>query len=74
MLDNTLDMMKHLRKKVLVEGVETQEQLDYLLPRNDCNYIQGYYFAKPMGEDELVDLFRAQHSRSCSPSPEAVSC
>lgn len=73
-LDNTLDMMKHLRKKVLVEGVETQEQLDYLLPRNDCNYIQGYYFAKPMEEDELVDLFRAQHSRSCSPSPDAVSC
>lgn len=73
-LDNTLDMMKHLQKRVLVEGVETQEQLDYLLPRNDCSYIQGYYFAKPMGEDELVDLFRAQHSRSCSPSPDAVSC
>ena len=73
-LDNTLEMMKRLRKKVLVEGVETQEQLDYLLPRNDCNYIQGYYFAKPMGEDELVDLFRTQHSRSCSPSPDAVSC
>ena len=73
-LDNTLDMMKHLQKRVLVEGVETQEQLDYLLSRNDCSYIQGYYFAKPMGEDELVDLFRAQHSRSCSPSPEAVSC
>ena len=73
-LDNTLDMMKHLQKRVLVEGVETQEQLDYLLSRNDCSYIQGYYFAKPMGEDELVDLFRAQHSRSCSPSPDAVSC
>lgn len=73
-LDNTLDMMKHLQKRVLVEGVETQEQLDYLLSRNDCSYIQGYYFAKPMGEDELVDLFRTQHSRSCSPSPEAVSC
>ena len=73
-LDNTLEMMKRLRKKVLVEGVETQEQLDYLLPRNDCNYIQGYYFAKPMSEEELVVLFRDQHSRSCSPSPDAASC
>lgn len=73
-LDNTLEMMKRLRKKVLVEGVETQEQLDYLLPRNDCNYIQGYYFAKPMSEEELVALFRDQHSRSCSPSPDAASC
>ncbi len=73
-LDNTLEMMKRLRKKVLVEGVETQEQLDYLLPRNDCSYIQGYYFAKPMSEEELVALFRDQHSRSCSPSPDAASC
>ena len=73
-LDNTLEMMKRLRKKVLVEGVETQEQLDYLLPRNDCNYIQGYYFAKPISEEELVALFRDQHSRSCSPSPNAASC
>ncbi len=73
-LDNTLEMMKRLRKKVLVEGVETQEQLDYLLSRNDCNYIQGYYFAKPMSEEELVALFRDQHSRSCSPSPDAASC
>lgn len=73
-LDNTLEMMKRLRKKVLVEGVETQEQLDYLLPRNDCNYIQGYYFAKPISEEELVALFRDQHSRSCSPSPDAASC
>ena len=73
-LDNTLEMMKRLRKKVLVEGVETQEQLDYLLPRNDCNYIQGYYFAKPMSEEELVALFRDQHSRSCSLSPDAASC
>ena len=73
-LDNTLEMMKRLRKKVLVEGVETQEQLDYLLPRNDCNYIQGYYFAKPISEEELVSLFRDQHSRSCSPSPDAASC
>ena len=73
-LDNTLEMMKRLRKKVLVEGVETQEQLDYLLPRNDCSYIQGYYFAKPISEEELVALFRDQHSRSCSPSPDAASC
>ena len=73
-LNHTLEMMERLNKKVLVEGVETQEQLDYLLERNDCNYIQGYYFAKPMSGNDLVALFRNQHSRSCSPSPDAVSC
>ena len=73
-LNHTLEMMERLNKKVLVEGVETQEQLDYLLERNDCNYIQGYYFAKLMSGNDLVALFRNQHSRSCSPSPDAVSC
>ena len=54
--------------------METQEQLDYLLARNDCNYIQGYYFARPMSGDEMLALFRDQHFRSCSPNPDTVSC
>lgn len=73
-LNNTLEMMGRLNKKVLVEGVETQEQLDYLLARDDCNYIQGYYFAKPLSPDELIALFQKQHSQSCSPDRNSVSC
>ncbi|MFC6669193.1 EAL domain-containing protein [Marinobacterium aestuariivivens] len=40
--------------KVLAEGVETDEQLQFLL-RNGCSTIQGYYFSKPLPPDELFD-------------------
>lgn len=46
-------MAKSLGMHTLAEGVETQEQLDFL--RNiGCEKIQGYYYGKPMPEDELI--------------------
>lgn len=41
-----------LRMKVVAEGVETQEQLDYLRV-NECDEIQGYYLSKPITADEM---------------------
>ena len=40
---------------VIVEGVETEEQCDYLR-QNGCTYIQGYLIAKPMCKDHVIDL------------------
>lgn len=40
---------------VVAEGVETQEQLDYLLEHN-CHKIQGYIFSKPVPEPEAEAL------------------
>lgn len=36
---------------VVAEGIETQEQLDCVVAKN-CSIIQGYYFCKPMVEDD----------------------
>lgn len=36
---------------VVAEGVETKEQLDYLV-QNKCDIIQGYYFGKPLPPEE----------------------
>lgn len=58
-LENTILMMKRLNKKVLVEGVETKEQADYLISRG-ADYIQGYYYARPMDAAHLENLFRKQ--------------
>ena len=44
--------------KVLCEGAETQAQTD-LLREIGCDYIQGYYFYKPMPEEEFVKLLDA---------------
>ena len=41
--------------KVVAEGVENMEQLEYLEDIG-CRYAQGYLFAMPMSEDEAVRL------------------
>ncbi|HJA93397.1 MAG TPA: EAL domain-containing protein [Candidatus Eisenbergiella merdipullorum] len=42
-------------KKVCVEGVERKEELDAVL-QTGCDYIQGFYFYKPMEMDELCKI------------------
>lgn len=58
-LDNTIHMMKSLNKRVLIEGVETWQQAEYLIARG-CDYIQGYYYARPMEAAQLESLLRSQ--------------
>ncbi len=41
--------------KVIAEGVETKEQLT-VLQSNACYLIQGYYYSKPVNEDEFIDF------------------
>ena len=47
-----------LKLKVIAEGVETIEQLDFLR-RNDCDELQGYYFSQPVDVDAFTELLRA---------------
>ena len=53
----SLDMM------VIAEGVEEKHQVDFL---NDLgyDYIQGYYFGRPMSQDQLREL--TDHGRKSS--------
>ncbi|MCF8032952.1 MAG: EAL domain-containing protein [Desulfarculaceae bacterium] len=43
---------------VIAEGVETPEQLDFLLSHG-CREVQGYYFSRPMPPREMVPLLRS---------------
>lgn len=43
--------------KVIAEGVETADQLAFLLEQ-DCDEIQGYYFSKPLTEEAMTALLR----------------
>ena len=52
MVDYILTMAKELKLTTIAEGVETKEQKDYLLEKG-CDIIQGYYYAKPMPEEEF---------------------
>lgn len=53
-----LNMGQNLKRKVVAEGVEDQEQLD-LLKAYGCDEIQGYFFSKPLPRDEATDFIRA---------------
>jgi len=43
--------------KVVAEGVETKEQLDFLRGKG-CDRIQGYYYMKPLPDEEIRSLLR----------------
>ncbi len=56
-------MGQNLRLKVLAEGVETLEQLQ-VLRRSGCDYIQGYYFSKPLPAAEMTRFLAGEHMGS----------
>ena len=47
-------MIHKLVLKTVVEGVETKEQFDAML-KIQTDYIQGYYFSKPLGVNDFVE-------------------
>jgi len=46
---------KSLGLKVIAEGVETRNELDFLR-RRDCDLIQGYFFSRALPSSEFEDL------------------
>lgn len=53
---------KTLKIHITAEGVETQEQVDFLR-EIACNQLQGFFFAKPLNEIDLAGYFLAQFTR-----------
>lgn len=55
-------MAQSLKLKVIAEGVETQQQLEFL-KKHDCRYVQGYLFSRPLPADELTQLLVMQQNK-----------
>jgi len=53
LVNASIAMAHGLGLKVVAEGVETEEQANSLKIMN-CDYVQGYYFSKPITPDELI--------------------
>ncbi len=47
-----------LRLEVIAEGVETKEQLDFLVDRG-CDAVQGFYFSRPIPTDQFTRLLES---------------
>ena len=62
-----VQMAKNLDLDTVAEGVERQDQLEFLRGIG-CNYIQGYLCARPMPADALDGLLRSGGTHNCSPA------
>ncbi|HLT13348.1 MAG TPA: bifunctional diguanylate cyclase/phosphodiesterase [Marinobacter sp.] len=59
-----ISLAHSLQMSVVAEGVETKGQLDFLR-QHHCDEIQGYYFARPMPWEDLVQFLTRQNQSAC---------
>jgi diguanylate cyclase (GGDEF)-like protein/PAS domain S-box-containing protein len=52
----------NLRMRVIAEGVETREQLEFLRAQG-CDEVQGHVICKAIRVEEITDVLRADHAR-----------
>jgi len=60
-VEATISLAHRLKMNVVAEGVEDQDTLDYLL-KNECDYVQGYLFSKPLAETEFDNWLKQYES------------
>ncbi|WP_170308260.1 EAL domain-containing protein [Parashewanella tropica] len=61
LVDAILSMANSLGMKIVAEGVETKEQLDFL-QQMGCSAIQGFYISRPLHVDKVLSFCEKQNS------------
>ena len=72
MIELIIDIADYLRVPVVAEGVETEEQLTALKALG-CDYVQGYYFSKPVPAPEFERFLVERGRESAEITPEVRS-
>lgn len=62
-LQNTVKMLKDMNMEIVVEGIETEKMVEQFTELN-CDYIQGYYYSKPIPEDDFVEFVKKAHEQA----------
>lgn len=58
-MDAAMHMIQGMELEIVAEGIETKEQYDTMRTL-DISYIQGYYFSKPIPEQEFLKFIKAK--------------
>lgn len=59
-IESTISMCHNIGLRTIAEGVETRVQLDFLR-KCGCDCIQGYYYARPMPEEDFREFLTQSH-------------
>lgn len=62
-LRHTVEMLKSLNKRIVVEGVETKNMAQLLIDMG-CDYLQGYYYQKPVPADKYLEFLKENQNFS----------
>lgn len=60
-MNAAIRMIHEMEMKIVAEGIETKEQFEFISQQN-IEFIQGYYFSKPMPEKEFL-CFLSEHNK-----------
>ncbi|MBQ8780090.1 MAG: EAL domain-containing protein [Oscillospiraceae bacterium] len=60
-LENVIVMLLSQNIRIVAEGVETQEMVD-ALTNYRINYLQGYYFSRPLCEADYIKFLKEHHN------------
>ncbi len=55
-VSEVIGLAKKLNMKIVAEGIESKEQVDFLTEQ-ECDLIQGYFYAKPMPVAEFAEKY-----------------
>ena len=59
---NTVRMMQGIHKELVIEGVETRDEMEALAAMS-CDFIQGYYYSKPLSAEDFIQFLK-KHNKA----------
>lgn len=59
-MDAAMNMIRGMDLKIVSEGIETREQF-FTMENLGINFIQGYYFSKPLPEAEFLEFIKREN-------------
>ena len=61
-VETIFSIAEHFKMQVVAEGIETEAELNFL-KQNNCHLFQGYYFSKPLPENDFMIFLEKRFGR-----------